>query len=262
MPRERRPLDHVTRDHVTRNRAFLDADAQAYQDRHGDALASIPMAWGVWRVPETEVGALGDVRGLDVLEVGCGAGQWSVALAGIGARATGLDLSAAQLAYARERARTAGASVRLVLADAERVPLRDASFDIVFADHGAFSFCDPDRSIPEAARLLRPGGRLTFCIGTALHALTWDREAQVQSDRLHADWFGMRRFDWGEGTVDFHLGYGEWIRLFRRHGFVVEDLFELQAPPRRQARTTFDEYVPHGWARRWPAEEIWKLRRP
>ncbi len=44
-------------------------------------MSSSPEAWGVWRIPETELGVLGDVSGLDVLELGCGAAQWSIALA-------------------------------------------------------------------------------------------------------------------------------------------------------------------------------------
>lgn len=251
---DRRPPSHVRR-----NRAFWDADADAYQERHGGALAGGATAWGVWRIPEAELGVLGDVRGRDVLELGCGAAQWTAALAQAGARAVGLDVSGAQLAHARAAA--GGPPLALVQADAERVPFADASFDVVFGDHGAMSFCDPRRTVPEVARVLRPGGTLAFCSATALHALTWDRARQVQSECLHADWFGMGRFDWGGGTVDFHLGYGEWIRLFRRHGLEVEDLVELRAPPRRRARTTFDEFVPHAWARRWPAEEIWRLRR-
>jgi hypothetical protein len=65
-------------------------------------------------------------------------------------------------------------------------------------------------------------------------------------------------FDWGEGTVDFHRTYGGWMRCFRDHGFVVEDLIELVPPD--GATTTYD-FAPVEWARRWPAEEIWVARK-
>ncbi len=70
----------------------------------------------------------------------------------------------------------------------------------------------------------------------------------------------MRRFDDGdgEGTIDFQLPYGEWVRCFRRHGFVIDDLIELRAPKR--AHTTFVDFDPR-WARRWPAEQIWCVRK-
>lgn len=199
--------------------------------------------------------ALGDVRGLDVLELGCGAAQWSIALAAEGARVVGLDVSIGQLCHAR-----AHGDVPLVLASAEAVPLRDACFDVVFCDHGAMSFCRPERTVAEAARLLRPGGRLVFCKTTALVYLTWDPQRERQTRTLHNPYFGMRTFVFDEGTVDHQIPYGEWIRLFRRHGLVVEDLIELQ--PGKRATTTYDEFIPRAWARKWPAEEIWVVRRP
>lgn len=220
---------------------------------HGDALTDAPRAWGVWRIDDDDVHALGDVRGLDVLELGCGAAQWSVALARDGARVVGLDISLAQLSHAR-------GTVPLVLASAEAVPLRDASFDVVFCDHGAMSFCPPERTVAEAERLLRPGGRLVFCKTTALVYLTWDATRERQTRTLHNPYFGMRTFAFDEGTVDHQIPYGEWIRLFRRHRLVVEDLIELR--PSERATTTYDDFIPRSWARTWPAEEIWVVAKP
>ncbi len=97
-----------------------------------------------------------------------------------------------------------------------------------------------------------------FCHTTAWLYLTYDWRRERQDVRLHADYFGMRCFDSGEGTVDFQLPYGEWLRLFRVHGLAVEDLVELR--PSSDATTTYD-LVPRRWARRWPAEQIWVLRR-
>jgi SAM-dependent methyltransferase len=238
-----------------RNRAFWDADADDYQAAHGDVLAEHPKAWGVWRIPEVDVRALGDVAGLDVLEYGCGAAQWSIALARDGARMVGLDQSRAQLHHATTLDRAAGTGVRFVCASAEAVPLAGASFDVVFCDHGAMSFCDPYRTVPEVTRLLRPGGRLVFAHSTPWGYITWNPKRDSTSRRLRKSYFGMRVDDSGEGTIDFHLPYGEWIRLFRANGLVVDDLVELQAP--RRATTTYG--WDRRWARRWPAEQIWKL---
>ena len=246
-------------DHELRNREFWDADADAYQAAHAPDLERAPRAWGVWRIPEADVDALGDVVGRDVLEYGCGAAQWSVALARMGARPVGLDQSQSQLRHARRLQIEHGIAFALVCASGEAVPLRDESFDVVFCDHGAMSFCDPDRAVPEAARLLRTGGRLVFSQVTPLLYMTWDRAAERQTRRLHEPYFGMRRLDYDGGTVDFQMPVGEWIRLFRRHGFVVEDLIELRPP--KGATTTYTEVAPRGWARRWPAEQIWKLRK-
>jgi ubiquinone/menaquinone biosynthesis C-methylase UbiE len=242
-----------------RNRRFWDDDADAYQRRHGHRLTRAARAWGVWRIPEAELQVLGDVGGLDVLELGCGAAQWSVALAADDARAVGLDQSRAQLGHARRAVVRADVDVTLILASATAVPLADASFDVVFCDHGALSFCDPAASVPEVARLLRPGGRLAFSAATSLMYLTYDAARDKQTRRLRRRAFGRREWRADDGTVDFCVPTGEWLRLFHAHGLVPEDLIELRAP--KGATTTYD-YVPYRWARRWPAEQIWKVRKP
>ena len=247
------------RDHQRHNREFWDADAGDYQAAHAADLTARPLAWGAWRAPEDELGVLGDTRGLDMLELGCGAAQWSIALAGLGSRPVGLDQSLVQLKHACADRETTGTAVPLVAATGESVPFRDASFDVVFCDHGAMSFCPPAVTVAEVARLLRPGGLLAFSQATPLLYLTWDERRQRQDTRLHRSYFGLGRLDLGDGTVDFQVPHGEWFRLFREHGFLVEDLIELR--PGEDATTTYDDFAPHDWARRWPAEQIWKARK-
>ena len=92
----------------------------------------------------------------------------------------------------------------------------------------------PYRWVPEAARLLRPGGRLAFLVNGTFQILTIpDYEADGPSgDRLLRPYFGMHRFEWpDDDSVEFHLGYGDWIRLLRANGFEVEDLIEVQPAP-------------------------------
>ena len=71
--------------------------------------------------------------------------------------------------------------------------------------------------------------------------------------------FDMHRVETPEGSVEFNLPVGAWIRLFREHGFVVEDLIELR--PREGARSTYRTGEETAWARRWPMEQIWKARK-
>lgn len=239
---------------MNKNRAFWDVASDAYQLAHGGRLAETALAWGVWRVPESELKVLGDVTGRDILELGCGAAQWSIALAELGARVVGLDVSAAQLHHAR---RTSSA-LPLMLATAESVPLKRESFDIVFCDHGAMTFARPEKTVAEVARVLRPGGTFAFCMSTPLRDVCWDTDAGAVTPQLATEYFNLSAIDDGE-TISYQLPYGAWIRLFREHSLIVEDLIELQAP--EVAETTFDDYVPHSWARRWPAEHIWKLKK-
>jgi SAM-dependent methyltransferase len=241
--------------HVRVNRRSWDRMAAEYQAKHGERLAETARAWGVWRIPETELGALGEVRGLAVLELGCGAAQWSIALAADGARAVGIDLSTKQLRHAR----MASGDLPLVQGSAEELPFADASFDLVFCDHGAMGFADPDRTVPEVARILRPGGRFAFAIASPFLFMCWNPKSERVDSRLHADWFGMRS-DEDEQTIQFQLPYGSWIDLFRGSGLEVDRLAHLRPP--EGATTTYDDYVSLRWARSWPAEDLWVAHKP
>jgi SAM-dependent methyltransferase len=250
-------LTEAEADHERRNREFWDADADDYQAAHAQQLTR-GKVWGAWAVPEANLHALGAVDGLDVLEYGCGAAHWAAALARDGARVVALDQSRSQLRHAATTIREVD-GVALACASGEATPFASASFDLVFCDHGAMSFCDPRRSVPEVARLLRPGGRLVFNKATLLLYLTWDPTKQRQTKKLHASSFDQERWSFEGGTVDFQLSYGEWIRTFRDAGLDVVDLIELRPPA--DGATTYDDFVPFEWARRWPAEEIWVLRK-
>ena len=245
-------------DYIAQNAAFWNKTSDEYQQEHGEQLARAPMAWGMWSIPESELHVLGDVRDRDVLEFGCGGAQWSIALARLGARCVALDNSERQLKHARKAVSDAGVDVALLHANAESVPLADASFDIVFCDHGAMVFADPERTVPEAARLLRAGGLFVFSIETPLHFICWDENDNLDSC-LHQNYFEARISQDNEKTVCFHLPHGEWIRLFRRNGLTIEDLIELRPP--QGAQSTYAAFAPYEWSRKWPAEHIWRLRK-
>jgi SAM-dependent methyltransferase len=242
-------------EHVRHNRSFWDADADAYQRAHGSALAKEPLAWGAYRVPESDLRVLGDLSSARVLELGCGAAQWSIALAEQCVDVVGLDVSAGQLGHAR----ASDTKLALVQASGEELPFRSQHFDVVFCDHGAISFCTPEVIVPEVARVLRPGGLLAFCETHPLLYLTWNDAKQQQTKTLQFDYAQLGRMALGEGTIDWALPPGAWIRLLNDAGFDVLDCIELCA--NADATTTYTDYAPPKWARRWPAEWIWKARR-
>jgi SAM-dependent methyltransferase len=251
----------VTEDHVLANRKSWDADADAWVERGRRDWQREEICWGVWHVPESELGLLPELEGIDVAELGCGTGYVSSWLARRRARPVGLDNSGRQLATARAFQREFDLRFPLVHADAERVPLRDASFDLAISEYGAAIWCDPYRWIPEAARVLRPGGLLVFLGHSSLAMLTFPEEDLPAGEVLLRPHFGMHRFAWpdSDGAVEFAIPHGEMIRLLRASGFEVEDLVEIQAPA--DAETPTDPLATAAWARRWPVEEVWKARR-
>lgn len=215
-------------------------------------------AWGLWRTPERLLGLLPPVRGNAVLEVGCGAARWSVALARRGAAAVGLDLSSAQLVHARREVQRGRRTVRLVQGSAERLPFRPRSFDLVFCDWGALTFADPYRAVPECARVLRRGGWLVFATASPVQLIARDLRRDRLTRRLVRPYFGLHRVDFPR-EVNFQLPYGEWLALFRRHGLTVDRLVETRPPPR--ARSAYLSRAEERWARRWPMECVWRLRK-
>jgi SAM-dependent methyltransferase len=200
-----------------------------------------------------------DLAGKDAIELGCGTADVSAWLARRGARVVGIDNSAAQLATARRRQREHRLDFPLIHGNAEEVPCPDASFDLAISAYGARLRADPARWIPEVARLLRPGGALIFLVNSALLTLCVAGEEGPAGDRLLRPAFGLYRIEWpDEEGVEFRLSHGDWLRLLRRHGFEVEDLLEVQPPV---SATTRHPCVTLEWARRWPAEEVWRARR-
>jgi SAM-dependent methyltransferase len=225
-----------------------------------DAWAQEEITWGLWSLPESELGVLGDVAGLDVVELGCGTAYISAGLVRLGARPVAVDPTPAQLETARAMQRDFGLGFPLVEAAAESVPLADASFDLAVSEYGASIWADPERWVPEAARLLRVGGRLVFLRNSTLVILCTPDDGEAQ-ERLMRPQFGMRRFEWPDGGVEYHLAHGDWVRLLRSSGFEILDLVEIQAPPGAATRHPVYDYVTSDWARRWPSEEIWVARK-
>ncbi len=249
-------------EHARRNREEWTAWAPEYGAGAEAAWASEEITWGVWGVPEAEAGALpASVEGLDVVELGCGTAYLSAWLARRGARPVGVDVTPAQLETARAMQQRFGLEFPLVEASAEAVPLPDASFDLAVSEYGASIWADPYLWVPEAARLLRPGGELVFLGNGTLAILTAPEDEKPPARELLRPYFGMHRFEWADtGSVEFHLGYGDWIRLLRRSGFEVVDLVELQAQESGPEHR-YPGLPERWWARRWPSEEIWRARK-
>jgi SAM-dependent methyltransferase len=249
-------------DYVALNRERWTRSNEDYTDRSAmRTWGRGDITWGVFGVPEDEVRVLGDVAGLDVVDLGCGTGYFSAWLAKRGARPVGVDVTPAQLETARRCMEETGIEFPLVEASAEEVPLPDESFDLALSEHGASNWCDPYRWIPEAARLLRTGGRLVFLHATPF-AFVCFPEVGDATRELQRPYFGMHRFQWTpDDGIEFQLTYGGWIDVLRGAGLEIERLVELQVPERAERHQYYSDWDPE-WGRHWPGEEIWVARKP
>ena len=185
--------------HIARNRVYWDeVNAPRYAAPAPGRGARQEITWGIFGISEDELHALsGDVAGMDVVELGCGTAYFGACLARRGAGVTGIDNSAEQLKTARRLQDEHDLHFPLIHGNAEDTGLPDASFDLAISEYGAI-WADPYRWIPEAARILRPGGELVFLGNGTLWVLTvpeTDDEGPA-TDRLLRPYFGIHRFDW------------------------------------------------------------------
>lgn len=248
--------------HVEKNRAAWANMSTSFAEPGRRAWASDQIDWGIWGVLESEVHALGDLsdlNGKDTVELGCGTGYVSAWLAKLGARPVGIDITPEQLANARKYQQEFGIEFPLLEESAEATSLPSASFDLAISEYGASIWCDPTKWIPEAARLLRPGGQLVFLRNSTLSILCSPDEGIAQPQLIN-DYRSISRMNWNsEDTVEFHLPTGDMLRLLRANGFELENFIEVF--PREDHPGTRFEYIDSEWSKRWPSEEIWCARK-
>jgi SAM-dependent methyltransferase len=224
-------------DTLRANRADWDGYADEYQAAHGPFLGDVGFVWCPEGVEESDAGLLGDVAGLDVLEIGCGAGQCARWLTTRGARAVGLDLSHRQLQHSARIDQATGHAVPVVCATATALPFADASFDVAFSAFGALQFVASAQSaVDEAARVLRPSGRFVFSV---THPTRWMFPDDPSARGLLASqsYFDRRPYveqdpDTGRPTyVEHHRTLGDWVRALHAADFTLHDLVEPEWPP-------------------------------
>ena len=257
--------DDALPEHVAANRAYWDETAGQWVGRGERGWAAPQPDWGIWGIPESQLQMLpDDMAGLDAIELGCGTAYVASWMVRRGARVVGIDNSEHQLETARRLARDHGVELTLLHGNAEAVPYEDASFDFAISEYGAAIWCDPYLWIPEAHRLLRPGGSLVFLGSTPLTAICSPLDGSIPcTERLERDYFSIHRLDWRDavdepGGIECNLPLSGWFRLFRETGFEAVDYIEIQAPepgPQVNFSVTAD------WAHRFPSEHVWKLRK-
>ncbi len=228
---------------VTDQRAAWNQVSQAYNSLHEDSATMIRLA-----AQETQV-ILGSVAELDILEIGCGAGSYALALALKGARVTGVDISDEQIALAQSRVAEANANLSFLQADATDLsPLPDDSFNAIVAIYSLQYVGAIADFLAECNRLLRHGGRLIFAQDHPIRACFWDEEMQEESVLPARSYFDGAPLRWNFAGADVamvshHRTLAQWFRLLHENSFQLTDLRELPLPAGWADEPDVDEYT-------------------
>jgi len=155
----------------------------------------------------------GPVAGLDVLEVGCGLGDFSIYLSKQGAKIIGTDFSTSAIAFAQKKCASRETSASFQLADAQALPFKNESFDLIFSCECLEHVPDPKKALSEMFRLLRPNGRLILTTENYSNGmLIYWLMALIKGEK----------FDSGSGVqpVEHFFLYWRVLRMMRKAGFV------------------------------------------
>ncbi|MDY7039256.1 MAG: class I SAM-dependent methyltransferase [Chloroflexota bacterium] len=241
------------RNTIELNRRSWDTISANYQA--STRISTDDVHYGPLAPGEREMGLLGDVAGKRVIEIGCGGGQNSIALAKWGAACVGVDPSPAQIAHARRLALENEVEVQFVVGVAEDLSdFPDGHFDVVLSSYAFDYVTDLRRAYDEAWRVLKPGGPFVFCLSHPwFQAVGWHLAGDPESPEIsdYAAWPDVEEWDWSyeDGTTARMRGHmrplAQIVDELLEAGFVLERLVEqniedvAKMSPRELARLPY-----------------------
>lgn len=226
--------DHDT---IELNRRGWDTISAHYQAR--TRISTDDVHYGPLAPGERELGLLGDVAGRRVIEIGCGGGQNSIALAKWSAVCVGVDPSQAQLTHARQLALENSVNVEFVLGVAEDLSaFPDGHFDLALSSYAFDYVADLRAAYREVRRVLVPGGRFVFCLSHPwFQAVGWYLAGDpAQPEPLdYSTWPAVEEWDWTyeDGTAakmrDHLRTLSHIVNELIEAGFTLERIVEQNA---------------------------------
>ena len=255
----------MERDHVSINTDIWNKDAANWVEFAKDRWARDTPIWGCWENSEEELKLIpSDMTGTHAIELGCGTGYVSYWMSKRGAAVTGIDVSTKQLDTARNLAVLHKANIDFRERNAEDTGFPAATFDFAISEYGASIWCAPEKWLPEAYRLLRPGGALVFLGNHPISLICSPLDGTPADKRLHRPYREMWGADWTKVEFEptgicFNLTLSGWMELIMETGFAVGRYHELYA---QKSAFGTRAAIPAEWAKDYPVEQVWLLRKP
>jgi len=214
---------------------------------------------------DNELGIIGDVTGLDVLDIGCGGGQNSIVLSKHGAKSvTAIDQSESQLEFARKLARREKREIRFLKCDMEDLSIiRDDEFDLIVSSHAMNYASNISKVFVECARVLRKGGRLITCMAHPIWLVLGEALEKKDFTKI-ASYFDTKRGRWewekrtGERIATFESTswrLGQILNALCDAGFVINRIEEPKGYSREEMMNLPSDAIPYSDAK-WRNEEF------
>ena len=221
--------------------------AERYQAQHRIGTACVH--YGPIAPDERTLKLLGDVTGKQILEIGCGGGQNCIALARQGAHVTGIDLSDAQIDFARRLAQEEGVSVDFRQGEAVDLGfVATDSLDWLLAVY-LFPYVEDVLAVlGECARTLRPGGKLILSQDHPIRACFWDQETEDEDVLPARNYFDTQPMRWsfadtGAPMRTYHRPLSQWLDWLHESNLTFRRLLEFSIPPDWADDPWADEYT-------------------
>ncbi|MHA1975497.1 MAG: class I SAM-dependent methyltransferase [Candidatus Hodarchaeales archaeon] len=236
-----------------KNRQSWNKLSEYYQSSTGISLTDIHYA--PYSPGEKKIKIIGDVKGLDVVELGCGGGQIAIVLSKMGANSvTALDISDQQLAHARKLAERENTDITFHQGDMEILSeFHDSSFDLIVSVHAISYVSNLQNVFSEISRILRPNGRVVICTIHPLQYVLWEAleensmekiQSYFSSDPSSWDWIDNKKTPIATFTDRAHR-YEEFVNGIIKNGLDLEGVIEPRGYTTEELKEMNLEDVPY-----------------
>ncbi len=211
-----------------------------YQQSLGGLRKLKEIHYGPLAPYESELKLIGNIKGKKVLEIGCGAGQNSIAFAKKGARVTGIDASREQIFFGKKLAEFNKVKVKFIQGSIQTIPwIKPNSIDLVFSAFALQYIKNLKKCFKEVYRILKRQGIFVFSLDHPIwFSGKWKKNRFVWENywnkKIETNW--KKRYGVNVKVVFFPHTVEEIFEALMKAGFLVERILEPKPKKRKNKR--------------------------